>query len=159
MRIRGGVLSVGHDQTLYEKYKNHGPIVVYEQDFHDAEATLVFRLIPDQTTKQPARGAFTFDGETGHVLRVYTSIEQPGRVGVWHDGDKKPVILTRDLPKVEPGEWTTLKIVVKGSEAEIALGGKSVTVEHPALERAKTNAKYSAAFSTMELDDFKLRAE
>lgn len=156
--VKDGVLSVGHDPELYAKYKDHGPIVTYAASFRDADASLRFRLLDDPEQKAPARGAFTLDGNKGHVLRVFTYTNQPGRAVVWNEGEKKAIPLTKELPTIEFGKWTDLKIAVNGTRATITLAGKSVEVEHPALARQKTNAKYSSAFAKMELDEFSLEA-
>ena len=157
--IANGVLKVHHDPELYTKYKDHGPIVIYSGKFQNGRAKLRFRLSQSLAVDKPARGAFTFDGEKGHVLRVFTMTSQAGRVAVWNEGEKKPTIVARDLPKVELGKWYDLEVVVDGGLAKITLAGKTVAVEHEGLKRAKTNAKYSTAFATMELDEFSIHAK
>lgn len=157
--VSDGILTVGHSPELYAKYKNHGPIVIYKGNFTDAETRLKFKLTQAEGSDDPARGAFTFDGESGHVLRVFTRTNQPGRVAVWNEGDEKPTMLSVDLPKIESGKWYELSVVVKGDQATIKLGDKTASVQHAALTRLKTNAKYSSAFATLHLDEFSIRAK
>lgn len=149
-----GVMKVEHNPDLYKKYKDHGPMVVYAGQFKDADVHLRFRL--GQTTKadSPARGAFTFDGASGHVMRVFTLTNAKGRIIAWKEGDTTPVTLTKELPKLKAGVWYDLKVSSQGNKATVELAGETISVEHEAIARPKTNAKYSTAFATMELDQF-----
>lgn len=158
-QFEDGVLKVGHDPALYKKYKDHGPIVIYDGAFQNAEVKMKFRLTQAANVDKPARGAFTFDGESGHVVRIFTMTNQPGRVIVWKEGDKKPTVVAKDLPAVKPGEWTELIVSINGERGTATLAGKTVQFEHAAVARPKTNAKYSTAFATMEIDEISIRGE
>ena len=65
-QIAEGIAKCTQDDALYEKYKNHGPIIFYDVPTTDATIRYAFRPAGCQAV------VFTLNADKGHVFRVVT---------------------------------------------------------------------------------------
>ena len=157
-KISDGVAAVTQDDSLYKKYANHGPIMVYEVAHDDASAQVTFRPTGCKTV------VFTMDAKAGgHAFRVKLSSKASGVVLTYvkEPGKQKatPVFLDKaTLPKIKENEWATLKVRVVGDKATVALGAASVEVQHKMIDQEKKIAKLGFAFGTLQIKQFEMTA-
>ncbi len=151
--IAGGTAKVTQDDELYKKYNDHGPILFYDLDFKDAVIEFAFQ-------PEAAKAVvFTVNGAKGHVFRTVTSERGTDLRAFPPGGETKSISLRRlhDAPLAQ-GEWTRMKIELRGSQATIRIGDQPpVTVEHASLDRAKVNTSVGFSFGTLTVKDFSLR--
>ena len=142
-----------HDDELYKKFKDHGPILTYESNYRDGVVETVFK---GSDAKETQRIVFTMDGEKGHVVRVIMRPGNPSRLLVWNDEEKKPTVLATDLPALSEDQWTPLRVETKGINVDLRIGEENFSFEHPGIARQKTNAKISFAFGNFAAKEFHL---
>ena len=148
-----GIATCSHDDELYKKFKDHGPILTYGSTYRDAVVETEFKG-NDAPEKQ--RIVFTMDGDRGHVVRLIFSPAKPSRLLVWNEGDEKPTVIARDLPVLNENEWTPLRVETKGTLVSLRIGDDEFSYEHDAIARQKTNAKISFAFGNFSAKEFHL---
>lgn len=151
--IAEGVAKVTQDDELYKKYKDHGPILFYDLDFKDAVIEFAFKPEAAKTF------VFTVNGAKGHIFRTVTSARGTDLRAFPPGGETKSVSLRRlaDAPLAQ-GEWTRMKIELRGSSVTLGIGGQPpVTVEHASLDRAKVNTSLGFSFGALAVKDFSLR--
>ncbi len=154
-KIEKGIASVTQDEELYKKYKNHGPIMIYNVAHDDAMAEVTFKPNGCKAV------VFTMDAKTGgHAFRVKLSPKAAGAVLTYikEKGAEKatPVFLDKTLPKLNENEWTTLKVKVVGSEAVVMVGDKTFKVKHEKIDQAKKVAKLGFSFGSLQIKQFNL---
>ena len=152
--ISDGVASVTQDDALYKKYKNHGPIMVYDIAHDDANATVTFKPSGCKSV------VFTMDAKAGgHAFRVKLSPKAPGVVLTYvkEAGKEKatPIFLDKKtLPKIKENEWATLKVRVVGDRATVMMGEAKVDVHHEKIDQEKKIAKLGFAFGSLQIKQF-----
>ena len=156
-KIDGGIASVTQDDAMYKKFKNHGPIMVYGIPHDDASAEVTFKPSGCKTV------VFTMDADGGgHAFRVKLSPKAPGIALTYikEAGKEKatPVVLSKELPKLKEGEWTTIKAHVVGDKATVTVGDTTVEVQHEKIDQAKKIAKLGFSFGSLEIKQFDLAA-
>jgi hypothetical protein len=80
--VKDGLAVVAHDEELFQKYKNHGPAVWYDQEFRDGLIRFEF-----QPSKDCKHFVFTVNGKDGHVIRFVMN-EAGTDIRAW-DADHK----------------------------------------------------------------------
>lgn len=160
-----GSLACDFDPALYEKYKDHGPILVREFEQPTADATLraTFTITQSEQSEKPPRVILTFDGTKGHVMRVFLFVGSgsDGQMGptsraiVWEEGSKKstPIVPNGKMPRIMTGQQHRIAMSTEGETATIVLDGQTFTATHPAIGRPKTNAKLGFAFGDLTLPE------
>lgn len=157
------VASVAHDDELYKKYKNHGPIMVYEVDHTNAIATVEFKPIDCRTV------VFTMDAaEGGHAFRVKLRTQGKEKGGASSsivtygpkpdEGKPETFVLSEEVPKLKNGEWNRIEVAVSGPEATVRVGDKTIHVEHPQIARKKNIVKLGFAFGSLSIRSFQLES-
>jgi hypothetical protein len=152
--IADGIAKVTQDDELYKQHKDHGPIIFYDIEFKDAVIEFAFKPEAAKTF------VFTVNGAEGHVFRTVTSDRGTNLRAFPPDGEAKSIALLNlaEAP-LKQGEWTPMKIELRGDKAVVSIGGQPpVTVEHASLNRAKTNTSLGFSFGTLSVKDFSLRA-
>ncbi len=154
-KIQHGTASVTQDDELYKKFKNHGPIMVYEVPHDDASAEVTFKPNGCKSV------VFTMDAKQGgHAFRVKLSTKAPGTTLTYikkPDAEKAtPVFLDKTLPKLAEGEWATLRVKVVGDKATVQLGETTIDVKHAMIDQPKKIAKLGFSFGSLELKQFRL---
>jgi hypothetical protein len=150
--MKDGIAKVTQDDALYAKYKNHGPIIFYDVDHKDA--VIEFSYKPESVKSF----VFTVNGADGHVFRTVTS-ERGTDFRAFPPGDDHASISLHRLPKpMVEGEWTPMKIELKGPKATVTVGdNEPITVEHASLDRAKINTSVGFSFGSLEVKNFSVR--
>lgn len=139
------------DDELYRKNKDHGPILFYDLAYTDASVGFAFK--PEASTKTVV---FTANGEDGHIFRIVfgqtgTSI----RAFPPNEPNHKSIALAteKDL-RLRPGEWTSVKLELRGAQALVTSGAFKKTYEHSSLARPKSNLSIGFSFGTVSVKDF-----
>ena len=150
--MKDGIAKVTQDDALYAKYKNHGPIIFYDVDHKDA--VIEFSYKPEGVKSF----VFTVNGADGHVFRTVSSERGTDFRAFPPGDDHKSISLHRlEKPMVE-GEWTPMKIELRGAKATVTVGdNEPVTVEHASLDRAKVNTSVGFSFGTLSVKGFSVR--
>lgn len=152
--IADGIAKVTQDDELYKQHKDHGPILFYDMAFKDAVIEFAFKPEAAKTF------VFTVNGAEGHVFRTVTSERGTNLRAFPPGGDAKSIALQNlDNAPLKQGEWTRMKIELRGPQATVSISGHApVTVEHASLDRGKTNTSLGFSFGTLSVRDFALRA-
>lgn len=163
--IADGMATVAHDDELYKKFANHGPIINYEVPFDDAAAVVEFRANSCKTV------VFTMDGaEGGHAFRIIMRPPPTGdkpnvgkSMAVTYTekvGNDKPkmIPLSREVPALDNDHWTRLEVRLVGDKAKITVNGKMISVQHERLDQKKKIAKIGFAFGDFAIRKFELDA-
>jgi hypothetical protein len=157
-----GMGSVAQDDALYKKYKNHGPIMVYEVVHTDAVAVVEFKPTGCKAV------VFTMDAAAGgHAFRVQlrsaTSKSKSGSRIVTYaakkEGAKKAEMIVLEdegVPKFKEGEWNRVEVRVVGGKATVKIADKTLTVTHPRIAQAKSIAKLGFSFGQLSIRNFSL---
>ncbi len=158
-KIANGQAKVAHNDELYKKFKNHGPIMIYTVDHTDANAVVEFKPNGCKTV------VFTMDAkEGGHAFRVkLMTAAKPGSTivtyGPKEGKEKAPVItLSRDVPELIDGNWNRIEMTVKGSDATVTVNGKKISVSHKRISQPKKIAKIGFAFGDFTIRKFDLNS-
>jgi hypothetical protein len=154
-KIGGGDALCTQDDELYKKFKNHGPILIYDLPFQDGEVSFSYR--PDQAVKN---FVFTLNAAKGHLYRFVTSGKNTTvRAYVIKEGAEKPDSLPvgEAGPPLKPGEWTRVSIVIAGSKATLKIGDNfTTTAEHASYMKDKATISLGFSFGTVGIKDFKI---
>jgi len=117
-------------------------------DYGDGAITFSFK--PDAQTKAVG---FTANGADGHLFRfgISTAGMTP-RAFPLEDKEHKSVALgTEPGVKLHPGEWTAVRVVLKGNTATVTIGDFTKTYEHPAIGQPKKNFSIGFSFGTVSV--------
>ncbi len=165
-KIENGIATVKHDDELYKKYKNHGPIMIYNVPHTDAIVVVEVKPTDCKTV------VFTMDAaEGGHAFRVKLRTQGKSKGGpssqivtyaAKKEGAEKAetiVLNSDDTPKLINNEWNRIEISVVGEKATFKLGDKTVQVKHPRIAQEKSIAKIGFAFGSLSLRKFSLEAK
>lgn len=163
--IADGIAAVAHDDELYKKYANHGPIINYEIPFDDASVAIEFKANDCKTV------VFTMDGaEGGHAFRI---IMRPPPTGDKPNAAKSMVVtytekvgedkpkmipLSREVPALDNNQWTRLEVRLVGDKVDVAVNGKTISVQHERLNQKKRIAKIGFSFGDFAIRKFELDA-
>ena len=139
------------DDELYKKYKNHGPIIFYDQSFTDGTVAFAFK----------ARGArnvvFTANGEGGHVFRVSWGDRGMAARVFTPEAEAKAVVVGSDETPLPEDRWVPVEVSLEGDRATVKVGdGPPQTFTHPALARPKTNVSLGFSFGTVSFRDLRI---
>ena len=152
--IANGLAQVTQDDALYKQHKDHGPILFYDLAFQDAVIEFAFKPEAAKTF------VFTVNGAEGHVFRTVSSDRGLNLRAFPPAGEAKSIALQNvaELP-LQQGQWTRMKIELRGPQAIVTLGEHPpVTVTHASLARPKTNASLGFSFGSLAIKDFSLRS-
>lgn len=150
-KFANGSATCTQNDDLYKKFKDHGPIIFYDLPHTDAAISFAFK--PDAETKNVV---FTANGEAGHVFRVVIG-QTTGSARAFPPGetDHTSVALGAEPAwKLKPGEWTSIKVDLRGPKAVVKIGEVAKTFEHTSLARAKTNLSIGFSFGTVSVKDW-----
>jgi hypothetical protein len=153
------------DPELYKQFMNHGPILKWPREFHDA--TIQFEMKPTDCQ----RVVFTLNGE-GHIFRVTLADETsnspagkskvPTRIIAWaaqsskeNKGDTlKPEGLP-DLPAIN-NKWVKVKLSIAGDQAKLRIGDFKTDIKHLAINRDKNMVMLTFAHGELAVRNFKM---
>jgi hypothetical protein len=137
------------NDELYQKFKDHGPILFYDLAYTDAAIRFAFK--PDATTKSVV---FTNNGD-GHIFRiVFSAAGASIRAFPPDEKDHKSIALgTEPTLKLKPGEWTAVSVEIRGTKATLKVGDFTKTYEHASIARAKSNLSVGLSFGTVSVKD------
>ncbi len=150
--IADGLAKVTQDDELFKKHNDHGPILFYDLEFKDAVIEFAFKPEGAKTF------VFTVNGAEGHVFRIVASERGTSVRAFPPGGEAKSVALENLAAPLRQGEWTNMRIELRGARAILRIGElPPVTVEHASLDRAKVNTSLGFSFGTLTVKDFSLR--
>jgi hypothetical protein len=146
--IADGAATCAQDDELYKKHKNHGPILIYDLKYEDAVIEFAFK--PDAATKSLV---FTANGEDGHIFRIVIGAKNASIRAFPADAKDHASIALATLPelKLVPGEWTPVRVELRGPHASVKVGNFTGSYEHASLTRAKTNLTVGFSFGTLSV--------
>lgn len=164
--IADGTATVEQEEALYKKYKNHGPIMIYNVPHTDAHAVVEVKPGDCKTV------VFTLDAaEGGHAFRIIfrtTSGPEKGpssqivTYAAKEPGAEKAKLIPlnrKDTPKLINNEWNRIEVTVVGEDATVVVGGKTIKVSHPRIAQEKGIAKLGFSFGKLSLRKFTLEAK
>lgn len=150
--MEGGIAKVTQDDELYKKFKDHGPIIFYDIDHKDAVIEFSYKAEDAKSV------VFTVNGADGHVFRTVTSAAGTSFRAFPPSDDHASIALHQLKQPLAQGEWTHMKIELKGPKATVTLGNNEpITVEHPSLDRAKVNTSIGFSFGTLSVKGFSIQ--
>jgi len=151
--ISAGVAACVQDDTLYKKYKNHGPIIFYDLPYGDV---LVRFAIKPQQTKAVV---FTANGADGHIFRAVWA-ESGLTVRAFPPTSEKKSISVGKSPEAVPSEneWLPIEIQLRGETALIKSGNEVLQAEHPSFQRPKQNLSIGFSFGSLTIKDLSVTA-
>lgn len=164
-KFENGVANCVADPVLYNKYKNHGPILKWPREFNDATIRFEMKVTDCQ------RVVFTLNGD-GHIFRVTLADERPEapagtskvptRVIAWatksskqNKGDTIKPKSMPDLPAVN-GKWVRVRLEVKGEQAILTIGDFQSEITHAALARDKNMVMLTFAHGELAVRNFRM---
>jgi hypothetical protein len=148
--IANGVATCTQDDALYEKNKNHGPILWYNTTFTDGTVRFAVRSEKVKTF------IFTLNDDKGHVFRFVVG-QNPLSVHAWKEQgpEAKPDTMpVKDAPKLADGAWVQAELKFEGDHCTLAFGDSfKQTVTHPSIAKQKTKLGLGFAFGTLAIRD------
>jgi len=163
-KFENNVATCASDPELYEKFKNHGPILKWSREFTDGEIELEFK------PTQCHRAVFTLNGD-GHVFRLIqanpavikkaAARKTQTRIIGWATKSSKEnkgdTFSPDGLPDLEQldGQWVKLKLVVRSGKAKLAINDFDTTIDHASLARPKNMIMLTFAHGEMSVRNFK----
>lgn len=166
-QFRDGIASCVSDPILYKRFMNHGPILKWTREFHDA--TIEFEM----KAANCQRVVFTLNGD-GHIFRVTLTDERadapagkskvPTRIIAWatksskqNKGDTIKPEFMPDLPTVNE-KWVPVQLTVKGNRATLTIGDFQTEVNHTALARDKNMVMLTFAHGKLSVRNFRMNS-
>jgi hypothetical protein len=151
--ISAGVAACVQDDTLYKKYKNHGPIIFYDLPYDDVSVR--FAIKPQQTKTV----VFTANGADGHIFRAVWA-KSGLTVRAFPPSSQKKSISVGKSPEAIPSEneWLPIEIQLRGETAIIKSGNKVLQAEHPSFQRPKLNLSVGFSFGSLAVKDLSVTA-
>ncbi len=145
-----GSATCTQDDALYKKNKDHGPILFYDLAYTDA--VIRFAVKRDAANKGIV---FTANGAEGHVFRLVFSQAGMGvRAFPPEEKDHKSISLGVEAAmKFKEGEWTNVRVELRGSKATVTVGDVSKTYEHASIARAKVNLSVGFSYGTVSVKE------
>ncbi|EDY20124.1 hypothetical protein CfE428DRAFT_2048 [Chthoniobacter flavus Ellin428] len=148
--VADGMATCTQDDALYEKNKNHGPIMWYNATFTDGTVRFAIRA------EKVKMFIFTLNDDKGHVFRFVVG-QNPLSVHAWkeqgHDA-KADTMPVKDAPKLPEGEWVQAELKFEGDHCTLSFGDTfKQTVEHPSIAKPKTKVGLAFAFGTLSVRD------
>jgi len=146
-----GAATCAQDDELYEKFKDHGPIIFYDLAYTDAAIRFAFK--PDAATKSVV---FTANGADGHIFRIVFSKAGASIRAFPPEGKEEHTSIaigTEPDLKLTPDAWTNVSVELRGPKATLKIGDFTKTYDHASFARAKTNLSVGFAFGTMSVKD------
>jgi hypothetical protein len=153
-KIEKGIATVTQDDKLYEKNKNHGPIMWYDATFKDATIRFAYKA------EKAKQFVFTLNDDKGHVFRFIQSTNGLSvRTWLVQGKEGKPVELIAKgtkTPTLPEGKWVEAVVKFEGKKCELTLGDFKQTFEHEAIAKGKTKMGLGFAFGTLSVRDVKI---
>lgn len=149
-QIEEGVAACTQDDALYKKYKDHGPIIFY--DLATTDATFRYAFKPEGCKSV----VFTLNGDDGHVFRFVSSQERGTNFRAFPPSPDHKSIATHRAEKwnLVDGEWTEVKVEMKGEIAVVTFGDhEPVEVKHATYANAKTNFSIGFSFGSLAVKE------
>jgi len=147
-KIAGGEATCTQDDTLYAKYKNHGPIIFYDLPFKDA--TIRFAFKPEGTKTV----VFTANGDSGHIFRAVWNKDGLTTRAFPPAGDKKSISVGKSAVSIPVmNEWQSVEIKLRGNRATIHTGSEQVEAEHASFASPKQNLSIGFSFGSLAIKD------
>ncbi len=163
--FENGTASCVADPALYQKFKNHGPILKWPRKFSDA--TIQFEVKPSDCQ----RVVFTLNGD-GHIFRATLADERPDapagtskvptRLIAWATKSSKQnkgdTIKPKGMPdlSVVNQKWVPIKLDLNGRHAVLTIGDFQTKIEHAALARSKNMVMLTFAHGELSVRNFRM---
>jgi hypothetical protein len=150
-KIADGIAACTQDDELFKRHKNHGPIIFYDVKHTDAAVSFAFK--PDAAVKSVV---FTANGEAGHVFRIVIGTATASvRAFPPEEKDHKSIALGAEPSwKLKAGEWTRVRVELRGPKAVVHVGEASKEFEHASIARPKANLSIGFANGSMSVKDW-----
>lgn len=147
-KFTGNTATCTQDDELYKKHQNHGPILFYDLAYTDAVIETAFQA--DSAVKSVV---FTCNAEGGHLFRIVFGPKGASiRAFPPESKDHASIALATEAElTLKPGQWTPLRVEVRGTKISVRCGDFSKTYEHASFARAKTNFSLGHAFGTLSV--------
>ena len=153
-KLEKGIATVTQDDKLYEKNKNHGPIMWYDATFKDATVRFAYKA------EKAKQFVFTLNDDKGHVFRFIQSTNGLSvRTWLVQGKEGKAVELIAKgtkTPALPEGKWVEAVVKFDGKKCELTLGDFKQTFEHEAIAKEKTKMGLGFAFGTLSVRDVKI---
>lgn len=147
-KFADGVATCRQDDALFKKFKDHGPIIVYDLPFQDARIRFSFKAEAAKTL------VFTANGAEGHVFRFVMSERGTSvRAFPTDNADHQSIALANEAQVLKSGEWVTAEVDLRGTKATMKIGDLVKTYEHASLARPKANISIGFSFGTLSVKD------
>lgn len=145
-----GSATCTQDDALYQKNKDHGPILFYDLAYTDA--VIHFAVKPDAANKMVV---FTANGAEGHVFRlVFAQAGMGVRAFPPEEKDHKSISLGNEKAvKLKTDGWTMVSVELRGTNATVKVGEFTKTYEHASIARAKTNLSVGFSYGTVSVTE------
>lgn len=145
-KISGGEAACVQDDTLYAKYKNHGPIIFYDLPYEDV--SIQFAIKPAQTKTV----VFTANGVDGHIFRAVWAKNGLTVRAFPPASEKKSISVGKAAETLlSDGEWLPIEVQLRGDTAVIRSGPQVLQVEHPSFNRPKQNLSIGFSFGSLSV--------
>ncbi len=154
-KIGEGTAHCVQDDELYKKFKDHGPVIWYDVDYHNAVIEFEYKVEGAKTF------VFTVNGKDGHVFRYVSSPDRGTRILVWpaeNNPDHKSKALNAEGPNLPLGEWVKAKVTLQGTHATVEIGDFKAEVESPTYDVDKVVVGLGFSFGEATYRNFKLSA-
>lgn len=155
-KLEKGVATCTQDDKLYEKNKNHGPIMWYSTSFKDATVRFAYKA---EKCKQ---FVFTLNDDEGHVFRIVHGANGLS-VRAWPPAEagkeaKAVELVPRGTksPALPEDKWVEAELKFAGKKCTVAIGDFKQTVEHEAIAKEKTKLGLGFSFGTVSVRDVKV---
>ena len=151
----GGGLVCAHDEELFKKHNDHGPILFYDLDHRDAVVTFSFKATDPQAV------TFTTNADEGHVFRFVINPDRYNARAFPPDGAKKSLSAGNGkLPGNTSGEWMKVSISYLSEQVVVRVGNEfEKTFRHPSYSRAKKNISISFHEGTFAIKNLEARSQ
>ena len=136
------------DDELFKKYQNHGPILFYDLAYTDGVIETAFQA--DAAVKSVV---FTCNAEGGHLFRIVFG-PKGASIRAFPPESKEHAsiaLATETALTLKPGQWTPLRVELRGTQISVRCGDFSKTYEHASFARPKVNFSLGHAFGTLSV--------
>ncbi len=155
-KLDKGIATCTQDDKLYEKNKNHGPIMWYSTSFKDATVRFAYQA---EKCKQ---FVFTLNDDKGHVFRIVHGANGLS-VRAWPPAEagkeaKAAELIPRGTktPALPEGSWVAAELRFEGKKCMVSIGDFKQTFEHEAIAKEKTKMGLGFSFGTVSVKDMKI---
>jgi hypothetical protein len=137
-------------EELVKKYKNHGPVIMYDVTYTDA--TISFSWKPSSAVESMA---LVLNSEQGHVFRLLLKPASGLMILSKDEGEAKGKTMG-NLPGFTANEWMAVKCMISGTDVTVTYDDTTRTMRGNALKSPRNNISILFSHGNFSVKDVKV---